>query len=228
MGTAASITGTGNISTDTPMLGLLADNGGPTFTHASLSGSPAINAGDPSTTFSSSEFDQRGLPFSRFSNRRIDIGAFESQTLSLEVDNASDMVDGDYGDNEFTLREAIELANANPGDDTITFDSSISDSTITLDGSELEITDSVTITGPGADLLTIDAGNGDDGSMGNGDGFQIFVINDGEDRIDDGNGNVSGVIDVELRGMKTHRWRRGRRQFWKRWSDSQRGESETY
>ena len=30
-----------------PLLGPLADNGGPTLTHALLPGSPAINAGDP-------------------------------------------------------------------------------------------------------------------------------------------------------------------------------------
>ncbi len=50
--------GTGQASTDIldvdPMLGPLADNGGPTLTHALLSGSPAINAGDntgaPSST----------------------------------------------------------------------------------------------------------------------------------------------------------------------------------
>jgi hypothetical protein len=34
------------INTD-PILGPLQDNGGPTFTHALLTGSPAINAGDP-------------------------------------------------------------------------------------------------------------------------------------------------------------------------------------
>ena len=41
------LTGPGDqINTD-PLLGPLQDNGGPTFTHALLSGSPAINAGDP-------------------------------------------------------------------------------------------------------------------------------------------------------------------------------------
>jgi len=44
------LTGPGDhINTD-PMLGPLQDNGGPTFTHALLPGSPAINAGDPSFT----------------------------------------------------------------------------------------------------------------------------------------------------------------------------------
>jgi hypothetical protein len=65
------------INTD-PMLGPLQDNGGPTFTHALLPGSPAINAGDPSGSrppFS----DQRGPGFARVVNGRLDIGSFEVQ-----------------------------------------------------------------------------------------------------------------------------------------------------
>ena len=42
-----SIVGTGNIVGVDPMLGPLQDNGGPTWTHALLPGSPAIDAGDP-------------------------------------------------------------------------------------------------------------------------------------------------------------------------------------
>src|SRR5882757_8839066 len=51
------------INTD-PMLGPLQDNGGPTFTHALLPGSPAIDAGDPSFAPPPS-FDQRGPGFDR-------------------------------------------------------------------------------------------------------------------------------------------------------------------
>jgi len=65
------------INTD-PLLGPLQDNGGPTFTHALLPGSPAINAGDPN--FSPPPFsDQRGRPFHRVFNGRIDVGSFEVQ-----------------------------------------------------------------------------------------------------------------------------------------------------
>jgi hypothetical protein len=65
------------INTD-PLLGPLQDNGGPTFTHALLPGSPAIDAGDPN--FSPPPFnDQRGCPFDRVFNGRIDIGSFETQ-----------------------------------------------------------------------------------------------------------------------------------------------------
>ena len=63
------------INTD-PMLGPLQDNGGPTFTHELLVGSPAIDAGDPSFT-SPPDYDQRGSDFPRVVNGRIDIGAFE-------------------------------------------------------------------------------------------------------------------------------------------------------
>jgi hypothetical protein len=72
------LTATGDqINTD-PMLGPLQDNGGPTFTHALLPGSPAINAGNPSFT-RPPFFDQRGSPFNRLANGRIDIGSFEVQ-----------------------------------------------------------------------------------------------------------------------------------------------------
>ncbi len=59
-----------------PLLGPLADNGGPTLTHALLAGSPAIDAGDNTDA---PEWDQRGPRFPRIVNGTIDIGAFEFQ-----------------------------------------------------------------------------------------------------------------------------------------------------
>ncbi len=61
-----------------PQLGLLQDNGGPTFTHALLPSSPAIDAGDPNFT-PPPFFDQRGPGFNRVVNGRIDKGPFEVQ-----------------------------------------------------------------------------------------------------------------------------------------------------
>ena len=81
-----SDTGIGNLLNENPLLGLLADNGGPTLTHALLPGSPAINGGD--IDFNPTDFtppllsDQRGIGFARVFNNQIDIGAFE---LQLEV-----------------------------------------------------------------------------------------------------------------------------------------------
>ena len=69
-----------------PLLGPLADNGGPTFTHALLPESPAIDAGDAAAVAGAGgvpQFDQRGDPFSRVADGngagglRIDIGAYE-------------------------------------------------------------------------------------------------------------------------------------------------------
>ena len=72
------LTGPGDqINTD-PLLGPLQDNGGPTFTHALLPDSPAIDAGDPGFTPPPLN-DQRGCPFDRVFNGRIDIGSFETQ-----------------------------------------------------------------------------------------------------------------------------------------------------
>lgn len=72
------LTGPGDqINTD-PMLGPLQDNGGPTFTHALLRRSPAINAGDPGFVPPPST-DQRGRGFRRVRNSRVDIGSYEVQ-----------------------------------------------------------------------------------------------------------------------------------------------------
>jgi Chlamydia polymorphic membrane protein (Chlamydia_PMP) repeat len=57
-----------------PLLGGLADNGGPTSTHALLAGSPAIDAADPVT---SPATDQRGV--TRPQGTAPDIGAYEAQ-----------------------------------------------------------------------------------------------------------------------------------------------------
>jgi CSLREA domain-containing protein len=63
-----------------PMLGPLQDNGGLTFTHALLSGSLAINAGDNLITSApySLTTDQRGTGNARKVNGTVDIGAYES------------------------------------------------------------------------------------------------------------------------------------------------------
>src|SRR5438552_3132770 len=76
------LTETGDQVNTDPMLGPLQDNGGPTFTHTLLSGSPAIDSGDPSFdpySFSPLLYDQRGDGFARVMNDHIDIGAFEVQ-----------------------------------------------------------------------------------------------------------------------------------------------------
>jgi len=59
-----------------PLLGPLRDNGGPTKTHALLSHSPGIDAGNNVTNLA---FDQRGNPFVRSSGAGVDIGAYENQ-----------------------------------------------------------------------------------------------------------------------------------------------------
>jgi CSLREA domain-containing protein len=85
----ATLTGntTHNITGQDPSLGPLANNGGPTMTHALLPGSPAIDAGDICVVNNSCSpalasvltTDQRGTGFSRLVNAAVDIGAFEVQ-----------------------------------------------------------------------------------------------------------------------------------------------------
>ena len=72
------LTGPSDQTNTDPLLGPLQDNGGPTFTHALLPGSPAIDTGDPNFT-PPPFYDQRGPGFDRIANGRIDVGSFEVQ-----------------------------------------------------------------------------------------------------------------------------------------------------
>jgi hypothetical protein len=74
---------TGSIASPlNPLLGSLANNGGPTRTMALLPGSPAIDAGNNSLIPSGVTTDQRG--FDRIVNGTVDIGAFEFGALPPE------------------------------------------------------------------------------------------------------------------------------------------------
>ena len=75
--------GTNNIMSTNPMLGALANNGGPIKTMALLTGSPAIDAGpNPVAEFTGNQFDQRGPGYARIVGGLVDIGAFEIQSSS--------------------------------------------------------------------------------------------------------------------------------------------------
>ena len=149
--------GGNNLVNVNPMLGLLFDYGGPTFTMPALPGSPAIGggaagAGVPIT-------DQRGFP----RGVAVDIGAFQTQgTASMVVDVTTDDLGSGLG--QLDLRQAINLANIQPGTNTVTFDKSVfgtKPQTITLTGGEIGLgsVGSPVIDGPGPNLLTIN-GNG--------------------------------------------------------------------
>lgn len=102
----------GIVSSADALLANLADNGGPTQTHALLPGSPAIDAGDPAFDPDASTppltTDQRGPGFPRVLRGkggsvqgRIDIGAFEAPVPLLEVlGNDQIIVNGQTGISE--------------------------------------------------------------------------------------------------------------------------------
>lgn len=64
-----------------PQLAPLADNGGPTLTHALLPGSPAIDAGSNAGIPSDMINDQRGAGFPRIRGAAVDVGAFETPSV---------------------------------------------------------------------------------------------------------------------------------------------------
>ena len=100
----------------------------------------------------------------------------------ITVTTLVDENDGGNGGTGLSLREAIALANASAGKDRIIFDSSLKHGTISLSLDEaLRITDDVTISGLGANNLTLDANQQS----------QLFIVDDGTDQ----------TIDVVLKGL---------------------------
>ena len=179
----AIITGltTHNIYGKDPLLGPLADNGGPTPTHALLPGSPAIDHGSSGGLATDQRGQSRGFNFPAYfdADDASDIGAYElqeraqtnwvvngsSSNLVFIVNSTNDVDDGVPGIAHCSLREAINAANATPGTNTINFAAEIPGlhtgvtGTITLSNGELTITNSVNINGPGAANLTVSGNN---------------------------------------------------------------------
>ncbi|MBA4373490.1 MAG: hypothetical protein C0402_11595 [Thermodesulfovibrio sp.] len=150
-----------------PRIGPLADNGGPTLTHALLSDSPAIDASPLQCSFSD---DQRGVVRPRDGNMdhvlKCDIGAFEREgapwTAVITVNNNLDDGSG------CTLRYAIESAKSNSvwgactpsgnwGHELIVFDQGVVGTIAITPGNYLPtITESFTLVGPGSGILAVD------------------------------------------------------------------------
>ena len=149
-------TGTNNITGQDAKLGVLSSNGGPTKTHALLSGSPALDAGDPNFNATNMPYDQRGVSFPRVKNGRIDIGAWENEVnqSGFIVNTLADHDDGICGVSDCTLREAVKYS---PAGASITFSVT---GTITLTDGELAIAKNLTITGPtSAPGITVSGNN---------------------------------------------------------------------
>ncbi|MCI0462715.1 MAG: hypothetical protein L0Z62_37680, partial [Gemmataceae bacterium] len=112
---------------------------------------------------------------------RLTVEVLEDRSVpsTFSVHNLADSGSG-------SLREAILLANANPGVDRISFAPGVQ-GTIALTSGELSITDDLTITGPGADRVAV-SGN---------DASRVFhIANTGSD-----------VTEVELSGLTITRGR---------------------
>ncbi len=118
----------------------------------------------------------RKLHFEQCEERRV--------LATIVVTNLGDGFVSGPGDQPGTLRQAIFDADNIAGPDTIQFDPTVfaNGGTITLTAGELTISDSVTIDGrnsSGVPLgITIDAGGGTDGIVGNDsfDGHSIFFV----------------------------------------------------
>ncbi|MGF1523744.1 MAG: choice-of-anchor Q domain-containing protein [Leptolyngbyaceae cyanobacterium] len=209
----SSLTGSNIINAD-PNLGELADNGGPTLTHALLAGSPAIDAGD-SAFAPSDDFDQRGSGFLRVVDgdgdgiAQIDLGAFEAAEPifnTVIVDTLVDEIDGDLSAGDVSLREALAFVETGG---TIEFAPDLA-GTIALDASlgQLVIDKALTINGTGEDVITVDAqGNSrvfrisdEDYGTQLGVNIQGLTITGGNvgDRFDNDGGGIYTTEELDL------------------------------
>ncbi|MEZ5209453.1 MAG: choice-of-anchor Q domain-containing protein, partial [Acidimicrobiales bacterium] len=167
---SCNLIGVGDQPGTDPLLGPLADNGGPTWTQAPASSSPAVDAipaGTVALCDGAVPSDQRGVV--RPQATSCDVGAVEATGGALVVDDGADARDATPGDGtcddgtgRCTLRAAIDEANALGGPQTIVIDGSVPTVSLALSGTgenlnaagDLDITDSATIVGNGA---TVDA-----------------------------------------------------------------------
>jgi fibronectin-binding autotransporter adhesin len=107
--------------------------------------------------------------------KRFPRGLYAPESLESRIAPATIIVTSLLDDNGAgtTLREAIVQANALGGTDIITFAAALSGGTIVLNGTEIPISDTIKIVGPGVDKLTVSGNNAS----------RIFNIADGNNNV---------------------------------------------
>jgi len=127
----------------------------------------------------------------------VGVDGFTHNLTSYTVDTAEDTVDDTDG--VTSLREAIEAANANDGQDEIIFDSALNGQIIKLDNGVLDIEESLTIIGNGT-VNTIIDGQGSDSifSVSTFDDIQLEIA--GVTLQNGSAGGNGGAIDITAIG----------------------------
>ena len=150
-------------------LGALANNGGPTDTMAPLPDSPAVDAGNAFGLTTDQRGVARPVEIAGLPNAPggdgSDIGAVE--LTPIFVTTVDDHDDGACTSGDCTLREAINAANAQSGDDTIAFRPGVI-GTIQLKSELPLVSTNMVIAGPAANLVTV--------RRNTGAAYRIFVV----------------------------------------------------
>ncbi|GAB4272572.1 MAG: hypothetical protein Kow0080_19190 [Candidatus Promineifilaceae bacterium] len=212
-----NLTGTGDMQGVDPLLGLLADNSGPTQTHALQPGSPAIDAGSNTNCPAA---DQRGIARPYDGNNdgtaTCDMGAYEAQHQLTIAD--SSILEGTGGSVTavFTVTltpdssqiVTVDFATAD-GTATASTDYTSTSGTLTFNPGDTEQTINVPITTDSNDendeifgVLLFNPNNAsilDETAVGtiiDDDGLSTLTINDVT--ISEGTGTNNAVFDVTL------------------------------
>ena len=112
-GTATITDAGGNLFGLDPLLGPLANNGGPTLTHLPAANSPVLNAGDPAFAPPPAT-DQRGDP--RVVGGQVDIGAVELNPGAVQLSSSS------YQVNEIGVTATVTVTRTGGSDGAVSVD----------------------------------------------------------------------------------------------------------
>jgi CSLREA domain-containing protein len=155
-GSCGVTNGINNNKTGDPNLGPLADNGGPTPTHALLANSAAINAGNNCVTdltcpANNPPFalttDQRGAGFARKVGTAVDIGAFEFVPSDTTPPVITPQVTGNLGNNGWYTSDIQVSWSVVDNESSISNQTGCSTVNVTTDTSGVTFTCSATSTG---------------------------------------------------------------------------------